>query len=103
MRYTVAARLAAILLVASLASGAAESGAELYQQRCARCHGKTGEGKATKKVPALKRTPLEMNSVAGHIMKGESSSKSKPPHKIGMAGINERQANSIAKYIRTFK
>ncbi len=103
MKYTVAAGFAAIFLIASFASSAGDRGAELYQQRCARCHGTTGEGKAAKKVPALKGTPLEMTYVAGHIMEGESSSKSKPPHKQGMDGLNEGQAKAIAKHVRTFK
>ncbi len=103
MRYTVAAGFAAILMIASLASSAADRGAELYQKRCVRCHGKTGEGKSAIKAPALKGTPLDVHYVAGHIMNGESSSKSKPPHKQGMTGLNEDQAKAIANHVKTFK
>ncbi len=103
MRYAVAAGFAAILVIASLASGAADRGAELYQKRCARCHGTNGEGKPAIKAPALKEIRLDANYVAGHIMNGESRSKSKPPHKQGMTGLNEEQAKAIANHVKTFK
>ncbi len=91
------------MLIASVATGAVDSGADLYQKRCARCHGTNGEGKADKKAPGLKSIALHRDYVAGHITKGESSSKSKPPHKQGMAGLSEVQAKAIADHIRTLK
>lgn len=102
MRYAIAAGLAAVSLLTSLPSGAANQGSDLYQKRCAKCHGTNGEGKAAK-APPLRGIPQDANYVSGYIMKGESSSKSKPPHKQGMAGLNEGQAKAIANYIKTFR
>jgi cytochrome c6 len=103
MKYNVGTGFSAILLIASLAAGAADNGAALYKKRCARCHGTNGDGKAATNAPGLKGTPLETNYVAGHITKGESSSKGKPPHKQGMTGLSEGQAIAIAKYVKTLK
>ena len=52
--------LAAMLLVASLASWATDDGAALYKAKCAGCHGANGEGKPGIKAPALKGTNLEV-------------------------------------------
>ena len=93
--------LAAVLLVASLASWAADDGAALYKTKCAGCHGANGEGKPAIKAPALKGTKLEVNQVAEHITKGESGSKA--PHNKGIAGLNDEQAKAIAEYIKTLK
>ena len=95
------AKLAAILLVASLASWAADDGAALYRTKCAGCHGANGEGKPAIKAPALKGTKLEVNQVAEHITKGESGSKA--PHNKGIAGLNDEQAKAIAEYIKSLK
>ena len=93
--------LAAVLLVASLASWAADDGAALYKTKCAGCHGANGEGKPAIKAPALKGTKLEVNQVAEHITKGESGSKA--PHNKGIAGLNDEQAKAIAEYIKSLK
>ncbi|HLO00939.1 MAG TPA: cytochrome c, partial [Pyrinomonadaceae bacterium] len=69
------ASLAAMLLVVSLASWAADDGAALYKKKCAGCHGANGEGKPALKAPALKGTSLEANQIVEHITKGESGSK----------------------------
>jgi mono/diheme cytochrome c family protein len=76
--------LTAMLLVASLASWAADDGAALYKAKCAGCHGASGEGKPAIKAPALKGTNLEASKIAEHIAKGESGSKA--PHNKGIAG-----------------
>jgi cytochrome c len=93
--------LAAMLLVASLASWAADDGAALYKTKCAGCHGANGEGKPAIKAPAIKGTKLEVNQVVEHITKGESGSKA--PHNKGIAGLNDEQAKSIAEYIKSLK
>jgi len=95
------ASLAAMLLVLSLASWAADDGAALYKKKCAGCHGASGEGKPAIKAPALKGTSIEANQIAEHITKGESGSKA--PHNKGIAGLNDDQAKSIAEYIKTLK
>jgi len=93
--------VAAILLMASLASWAADDGAALYKTKCASCHGARGEGKPAMKAPALKGTNLDVNQVVERLTKGQSGSKA--PHSKGMAGLNGEQANTIAEYIKTFK
>jgi mono/diheme cytochrome c family protein len=71
--------LAAMLLVVSFSSWAADDGAALYKKKYAGCHGADGEGKPAVKAPALKGTSLGANQIAEHITKGESGSKA--PHK----------------------
>ena len=93
--------LAAILLIASAVSWAAEDGAALYKTKCAGCHGASGEGKPAMKAPALKGTKLEANQVVEHITKGESGSK--PPHNKGISGLNDEKASAIFEYIKTLK
>ena len=93
--------LAAMLLVASLASWAADDGAALYKKKCAGCHGASGEGKPAMKAPALKGTSLEANQIVEHITKGESGSKA--PHNKGIAGLNDEQAKAIAEWVKTLK
>jgi cytochrome c len=94
-------KVAAILLMASLGSWAADDGAALYKTKCAGCHGATGEGKPAMKAPALKGTNLDVNQVVDRLTKGQSGSKA--PHSKGMAGLNGEQAKAIAEYIKTLK
>ncbi len=93
--------LAAMLVVGSLASWAADDGAALYKKKCAGCHGANGEGKPAIKAPALKGTSLAANQIAEHITKGESGSKA--PHNKGIAGLNDEQAKTIAEWVMTLK
>ena len=93
--------VAVLLMMAPLASWAAEDGAALYKTKCAGCHGANGEGKPTMKAPALKGTKLEADQIVQHITKGEPDSK--PPHNKGMSGVSEEQAKAIADYIKTLK
>jgi mono/diheme cytochrome c family protein len=93
--------LAAMLLVVSLGSWAADDGAALYKKKCAGCHGANGEGKPAVKAPALKGTSLEANQIAEHITKGESGSKA--PHNKGIAGLNDEQAKTIAEWVKTLQ
>ena len=93
--------LAAMLLVGTLASWAADDGAALYKKKCAGCHGVNGEGKPAIKAPALKGTSLAANQIAEHITKGESGSKA--PHNKGIAGLNDEQAKTIAEWVMTLK
>ena len=101
MKCTFVVNLAAILLIASAASWAADDGAALYKAKCAGCHGASGEGKPAIKAPALKGTKLEASQFVEHITKGESGSK--PPHNKGISGLNDEKANAILEYIKTLK
>ena len=93
--------VAAMLLVVSLASWAADDGATLYKKKCAGCHGASGEGKPAMKAPALVGTSLEASQIAVHITKGESGSKA--PHNKGIAGLSTEQAQAIAEWVKTLK
>ena len=101
MNRTFVASLAAMLLVASLTSGAADDGAALYKKKCAGCHGANGEGKPAIKAPALKGTSLEVNQIAEHVSKGESESKA--PHNKGIPGLNDEQAKAVAEWVKSLK
>jgi cytochrome c len=93
--------LAAMLVVASLASWAQPDGAALYKTKCAGCHGANGEGKPAMKAPALKGTSLEVNQIVVHLTKGEAASKA--PHNKGIAGLTEDQAKAIADWVKALK
>jgi cytochrome c len=93
--------LAAMLLIVSLVSWAADDGAALYKMKCAGCHGASGEGKPAMKSPALKGTNLDANQIAERITQGRSGSKA--PHNKGITGLNDEQAKAIADYIKTLK
>jgi cytochrome c len=93
--------VAAMLLIASLASSATDDGAALYKTKCAGCHGANGEGKPAMKSPALKGTNLDVNQVVERLTKGQSGSKA--PHSKSMAGLNDEQAKAIAEYVKTLK
>ena len=91
--------LAAMLLVAFSASWAADDGAAVYKQKCAGCHGASGEGKPAMKAPALKGTSLEAGQIVDHITKGEPGSKA--PHNKGISGLDGDQAKAIADWVKT--
>ena len=101
MNRTFVISLAAILLVVSLTSVAADDGAVLYKKKCAGCHGPNGEGKPAIKAPPLKGTSLEVNQIAQHVTKGESGSKA--PHNKGIAGVNDEQAKAVAEWVKTLQ
>src|SRR6476620_4741780 len=93
--------LAAMLLVGSLASWAADDGAALYKKKCSGCHGASGEGKPAMKAPALKGTQLDASQIAEHTAKGNPQSKA--PHNKPFTGIDEQQAKAIAEFVKTLK
>ena len=88
-----------LLLLPLVTLHAADDGAALYKQKCAGCHGATGEGKPAMKAPALKGTSLDETQISDQITKGKSGSK--PPHAKGISGISDSQAKAIAAYIKT--
>ena len=94
--------LGIVLVVAvPVVSWAAADGATLYKSKCAGCHGAGGEGKPAVKGPALRGTTLDAGKIVQHITKGEATSK--PPHKKGISGVTDAQANAIAEFIKTLK
>ena len=101
MRYKLSIALTAWLLTATVASFAADEGAALYKNKCAGCHGASGEGKSGMKAPALKGSALDAGQITDHITKGEPSSKA--PHNKGISGLTDEQAKAIATYVKTLK
>jgi mono/diheme cytochrome c family protein len=101
MKAKLIVKLAAVLLIGSTASWAADDGAALYKSKCAGCHGANGEGKPAMKAPGVKGTTLTSDELVAHITKGEATSKA--PHNKGIAGLTDDQAKAIAEYIKTLK
>ena len=101
MNCKVKINLAAILLIVSSASWAADDGAALYKTKCAGCHGASGEGKPAMKAPALKGTALDASQIVAHITKGEPTSKA--PHNKGISGLDDEKATAIADWVKTLK
>jgi cytochrome c6 len=95
------ASVVAMLLIASIASWAAEDGAALYKKKCAGCHGASGEGKPAMKAPALKGTTKDASQLVDQITKGAPGSKA--PHGKGIAGLTNDQAQAIADFVKTLK
>jgi mono/diheme cytochrome c family protein len=87
--------------VVCTASWAEADGAALYKTKCSGCHGKSGEGKAAIKAPALKETKLDASQITEHTLKGKPGSKA--PHNKGIAGLNEDQAKAISEFVKTLK
>ena len=90
-----------ILLAMSSVYLSAQDGAALFKTKCAGCHGASGEGKPAMKAPALKGTKLDAGQITEHLTKGEANSKA--PHNKGISGLSEKQAQSIAEYVKTLK
>jgi mono/diheme cytochrome c family protein len=90
-----------LLVIASVASSAADEGGAIYKRKCAGCHGASGEGKPAMKAPALKGIALDVNQLVDHITKGEAASK--PPHNKGIAGLSDDQAKAIADFVKSLK
>ena len=101
MNFRFVSQLMAVLLLASLASWAADEGADLYKKKCAGCHGASGEGKPGMKAPALKGTSFDVDKIVAHLTKGEPESK--PPHNKGISGLTDDQAKDIATYVKSLK
>ena len=98
MKLNVVIMIGTLLLTGAAASGA-DDGAALYKQKCAGCHGASGEGKPAMKAPALKGTSQSDGQIAERLVKGVPDGKG--PHKKGIAGLTEAQAKAIAAYVKT--
>ncbi|HUX67208.1 MAG TPA: cytochrome c [Terriglobales bacterium] len=104
-QYTLAALIAAVLGTGALAPRARAQGAEdLYQHKCAICHGNDGAGHTMKgrklKVKDLSSAAVQKLTdaqIAQVIAKG------KKPNMDGFAGdFTPAQIADLVKYVRTF-
>jgi mono/diheme cytochrome c family protein len=92
MKYTVIKRIAMILAALALlaTTGLAENGAKAYQQYCAKCHGKTGDGKMG---PVIRgRSDIPEIILRGGLKKS--------PHSRPIAGVTEEEARAIARFLK---
>jgi mono/diheme cytochrome c family protein len=97
----------AIVFVATpiFAAGNAAAGKEIYDKKCASCHGAAGEGKdAVAKMLKVEMRPLSSKEVQAKsdadIKKNilEGMGKMKP-----VAGVDAKQADDVVAYVRTLK
>jgi mono/diheme cytochrome c family protein len=86
-----------LLVAAPLSLWAEDTGASLFKDKCAMCHGEKGEGGG---APALKGTKMTAEKIVAFLTKGE---KGKGFHEDPFAGIDAAKAKLIADYIKTLK
>jgi mono/diheme cytochrome c family protein len=83
-------------------SFAADSGADLFKQKCAMCHGENGAGKG--KIPALSSADIQKKADADFksaIEKGIKTDKGMmPPYG---SKLSAEQVDSLVKYVRSLK
>ena len=92
MKRTCMKRIAMILTTLALLACTclAEEGAKAYQQYCAKCHGKTGDGK---KGPVIRGR----SDIPEIILKGGLK---RSPHSRPVAGVTEHEAHAIAEFLK---
>ena len=93
---------ALVLGLTTPTASSADSSAELFEHKCAMCHGEHGAGKG--KVPALSSAEIEQKSDAEHktaIEKGVKTDKGMMP---GYGGkLTPEQIDELVKYVRSLK
>ena len=96
MKFAVLTLIAIVVLACE--SFAQSDGAAIYKQKCAACHGASGEGKVG---PALKGISLSSDDIAAMLTKGNDAKKA--PHKKPISGLSEDQAKAVAAYVKSLK
>jgi mono/diheme cytochrome c family protein len=95
----------ALVVSAGLSWAGVPEGKEVYNAKCAPCHGANGEGKAAiAKMYNVTQRPLASKEVQARtdeelkqvILKGQG--KMKP-----VAGVTEKQAADVVAFVRTLK
>lgn len=76
------------------------TGKELFEHHCARCHQKNGLGKFLKGVPANIATTKNQPEIVWHIQQGSQSGQSRMPVYSNMP---TDEANKIAHYLLILK
>ncbi len=92
MKCTFIKRIAMILTTLALLASTclAGDGARAYQQYCAKCHGKTGDGKMG---PVIRGR----SDIPEIILKGGLK---RSPHSRPVAGVTEHEAHAIAEFLK---
>jgi len=81
---------------------AADSGADVFKQKCAICHGENGAGKG--KVPALGSAEVQAKSDADLKAATEKGVKTDNGMMPGYAGkLTPEQVDAVVAYIRSLK
>jgi mono/diheme cytochrome c family protein len=81
---------------------AADTGADLFKQKCAMCHGENGAGKG--KVPALSSAEVQAKSDADHKAATEKGVKTANGMMPGFGGkLTPEQIDGLVAYIRSLK
>src|SRR5688500_15877734 len=101
MRYTRAMVRGWILPLACAATVLAQTGADLYRQHCAGCHGPAGEGSRgpSLKVPVLKRAS-DSDSLVNLLRRGVPGTEM-PATPVSV--IDDRQVRTLAAFVLAFR
>lgn len=98
MKFLKPAVLVTALLALSGLGIAQEDGQTVFKQKCAACHGPSGEGKIG---PALKGTKVSEDDILLMLSKGNDAKKA--PHKKPIAGLTDEQVKAVAHYVKSLK
>jgi mono/diheme cytochrome c family protein len=83
-------------------SFAADSGADLFKQKCAICHGENGAGKG--KIPALSSADIQKQSDADFKNAIEKGTKTDKGMMIAFGGkLSHEQIEGLVKFVRSLK
>jgi cytochrome c6 len=94
--------LAALLFGLTAPTASADSGADLFKQKCAMCHGENGAGKG--KVSALTSAEAQQKSDADFKTAIEQGVKNDKGMMPGYAGkLTPEQIDGLVKYLRSLK
>jgi cytochrome c len=92
--------MVALFVAAPLSLWSAETGASLYKDKCAMCHGEKGEGGAAMDAPALKGTKMTAEKLVAFLTKGE---KGKGFHENPIGDLKAGDAKLIADFVKALK
>jgi cytochrome c553 len=93
--------IVALLVAAPLSLWSAEgTGASLFKDKCAMCHGEKGEGGAAMDAPALKGIKMTAEKLVAFLTKGE---KGKGFHENAISDLKASDAKSITDFVKALK
>lgn len=78
----------------------APNGPELFRARCGTCHGKTGEGLVSAKIPPIKKTAMTVEKLTRFITEGRSGTM---VHYTPIVNLSIDEAKAVAAYVKTLQ